>query len=335
MPVEGTVHYDKTLTNLSVRFLEDDFEGNLIGFTACPLVNVDEHSARYPVFGMDEFKYDEDDDVLSDEGEANIYAPSMSADTYFCTAHAEKIIIPEYQRARADKPFEVLVVRRIPELARRMRRRHELGVAKKLMTAGNYATNNQYDLDASGTRWDEADPTPCENVELWMDSCELQCAVRPDTIIFPRQVWRKFHNLPEVKAAIRGDKGGAVRRPDVAEYFGLRNVLIGGGMRDTAAKGKAASLARVWNYKHVALLYVGQAQLSLETPSTAKTLVWNPDGIPVSEKGMVVGMGKIDWRGGVPGSQVGEVDWHRDIKLTGVNEGGKIISGYLAKNVIG
>jgi len=332
--IEGTVHYDKTLTDLSIRFLESDFEGQLLGPKVAPLVTVDEQSGRYPVFGMEEFKYADDDDLLSDEGEARIYAPSMSADSYNCDLHAEQIIVSEYKRARSDRAFEVDAARRLPEVIRRMRWRHELKVASLLTTAGNYATNNKLDLDSlANRRWDESAPTPIEDIENAMDVMQLQCGVFPDTLIFPLAAWRKWKNLSDVRDAIKGDRGGAIVRQDVADHFGFRNVFIGAGLRDTAKKGQSRSMARLWGTKNVVLLYAGSGESNLQTPATAKTFVFNPPEIPTAQLGMVVGIERIPKRGGVPGSMSAEADWFYTVKATGV-AGGKIIAGYLIYNVI-
>jgi len=325
MGVEGTVHYDKTLTNLSVRFLEGDFDRQYIGMQVCPMVRETERSGRFPVFGMDEFKYAADDDLLSAEGESKLYAPSMSVDTYFCDIHSEEIRISEYDRLGADAPFQVDVARRIPEIVRRMRRRHELAVATLLTTAGNYAAANQ---KTANPKWDAANATPCKDIEDWMEAMALQCGVLPDTIVFPVACWSVFHNLEVVRDAIKGDRGGTVRREDVQEHFGLRNVLIGRGVRDTAKKGQTGSLTRLWAGKAIQMLYVGASAQTKETAATAKTFTWNPRELKgVVQQGMTVGIIPDRLRGGNPGMKIGRVDWNYCVKATGVNEAGKIISG--------
>lgn len=325
MGVEGTVHYDKVLTNLSVRFLESDFDRQYIGMEVCPVVRETERSAKYPIFGRDEFKYAADDDLLSAEGESKLYAPSMSADAYFCDIHSEEIRISEYDRMGADEPFAVDVARRVPEIVRRMRRRHELAVATLLTTAGSYAAANQ---KTANPKWDAANATPLKDIEDWMEAMALACGVLPDTVVFPVACWNVFHNLSDVRTAIKGDRGGDVRREDVQEYFGLKRVLIGRGIRDTGKKGQAASMTRLWAGKAIQMLYVGSPPQTKETASTAKTFTWNPRELKgVVQQGMTVGVIPDRLRGGNPGMRIGRVDWSYAVKATGVDAAGKIIAG--------
>src|SRR5690606_23611667 len=69
-------------------------------------------------------------------------------------------------------------------------------------------------------------------------------------------VWTKLAQHPKVVKAVHGNDGdsGIARRAALAELLELEEILVGQSRLNTAKKGKAASLSRVWG-KHMSLIY--------------------------------------------------------------------------------
>jgi len=330
--VHGTVQVDRLLTTLSVSLADDS--KNFIGPLVAPTVLMDNPGGPYPFFGREEFKLGADDDYVADRGEAKTYEPSMSTDTYTTKGHAEKVILTVAEQRRAQKPFEVLITPRLAEVVRRQKRRHEIKVATLLQTAGNYHANNQIDIDAlANRRWDETAATPLVDIETAIAQIELSIGEPPTHMIMPRLVYNAFRNVAAVRAAIKGDKGGAIDKPAIADYFGLKAVLVGGGAVDSAKKGQAAVRGRIWNGKHCMLIYVTESP-GRKVATTAYTFVWN--AIEGAQDGRVV----TRWfepNLGPLGADVARVANYHDVKAVGVDAPatGKIISGYHIGKVIG
>lgn len=332
MPVQGDIRADGLLTNLSVALA--DQTPNLIGRRVAPLVLMDKDSGPYPFFGRDEFKVTgEDDDLIGDLGEAKTYEPSMTKDTYTTEAHAEKVVISVAQQHKSQTPFEVAIAPRLAEVVRRQLMRHEIKVSALLQAPGNFAADNQVDITASPNRqWDESAPTPLIDIETGIAQVELSIGRPPTHLILPRLVYNQFRSIPAVRDAIKGDGGGAISREDIARYFGLEEVLVGGGVYDSAKKGQAASRTRIWGLKHATLLYVTPSP-EPKTATTAYTFVWNPP------EGGVDGRIVTQWfmpELGTMGANAARAAWYHDVKAVGVDSpsGGLIISGYLIKNLI-
>lgn len=80
--------------------------------------------------------------------------------------------------------------------------------------------------------------------------------MRPNQMTFGQQGWTKFKSHPAIVEAVKGtgaDKGN-VTRQQVAELFELDEIIVGAARSNTANRGQAATLSRLWG-KHIALTY--------------------------------------------------------------------------------
>lgn len=80
--------------------------------------------------------------------------------------------------------------------------------------------------------------------------------MRPNQLVFGQSGWTKFRSHPAiVEAALgTGAKRGVVKREAVAELFEVDEVIVGQARGNTAKKGQAPQLARLWG-NHIAALY--------------------------------------------------------------------------------
>ena len=332
MPAHGDIQVDGLLTKLSIRLA--DQTPNLIGRRVAPVVPMDVQSGPYPFFGREEFKVTgADDDLVGMLGEPNVFEPSMTHDTYSCLGHAEMCMLAVEQQRRAQPQFEVAIEPELAAIVRRQLMRHEIKVATLLQTPANFHASNQIDIDnLANRRWDEANQTALVDIDTAIDRVELCIGMPPTDMIMPRAIWNVFKNLSAVSLAIKGYTGGAITPAEVAAHFGLERLHIAGGVYDAALKGQAESRTRIWSGKHTTLLYV-TPNPAPKTPNTAYTFVWNPpEG---GEMGRVVTRWFIPELGTM-GADAAKAAWWNDVKATGVDSPslGKIISGYLIKNLI-
>ena len=131
----------------------------------------------------------------------------------------------------------------------------EKRVADLLFNAGNYAAANKLTL-AGVAQWsDFTNSHPLSDILTAIDAMVM----RPNVIVMGRAVWTKLSTHPEIVSAILGNPGtkGIVRREQVASLFELQDVLVGESWVNSAAKGQAVSLSRIWG-KSAALIYRDQ-----------------------------------------------------------------------------
>lgn len=128
----------------------------------------------------------------------------------------------------------------------------EVRTAALVFAAASYATGCKTTLSGTSQFSDFINSDPIGVIMAGLDACLM----RPNIAVFGAAAWGKLSTHPKIVAAVNrnsGDKGIATR-DDVAKLFELEDVLVGQGRLNTARKGQAVSLARVWG-KHGALLY--------------------------------------------------------------------------------
>lgn len=128
----------------------------------------------------------------------------------------------------------------------------EQRVAALVFNTSSYVAANKTTL--SGTsQW--SDTSSSDPVAAIGDALDVP-VMRPNFAVFGQAAWTKTRRHPKLVQAIKGTAQGAgmVSRQEFAEFFELQEVLVGAGFANSAKKGQAVSLARVWG-KHVAFLY--------------------------------------------------------------------------------
>ena len=135
-----------------------------------------------------------------------------------------------------------------------MKIRREMRTAAVVFAAGNYNAACKVQL-AGNDQWSavHVNSQPIEDIETGLNAC----LIRPNTAIFGQETWSVLRRHPTIVSAVLGNNGtyGLVTREQFARLFELQDVLVGVSRRNSAVKGQAVSLARIWG-KHAAFLYL-------------------------------------------------------------------------------
>lgn len=128
----------------------------------------------------------------------------------------------------------------------------EVRTAALVFAAAQYAAANKITLSGTSQFSDYANSDPLGVIMAGLDACIM----RPNVAVMGRAVFTKLCMHPEIVKAVHGNSGdaGIVQRRAVADLFELEDVLVGEGWVNTARKGQAATLSRVWG-KHIALIH--------------------------------------------------------------------------------
>lgn len=128
----------------------------------------------------------------------------------------------------------------------------EVRVAGAVFNTANHTNNKTL---ASGSRWDDDAVDPIVDIGDALDTPIM----RPNIAVFGQTTWTKLRRNPILVKAIKGQlASGMVSRVEFAEYFELQQVYVGAGFVNTAKKGQAAAMSRVWG-KHAAFIYRDRA----------------------------------------------------------------------------
>lgn len=127
----------------------------------------------------------------------------------------------------------------------------EIRTANLVFNANTYGASNKATL-AGAAQFSDPTSDPIATVMNALDACIM----RPSAMVIGRAAYSVLVRHPKIVKAVLGNAGdsGIARRQDIADLFELQKVLVGEGFVNTAKKGQAASMARVWG-KHIALIY--------------------------------------------------------------------------------
>lgn len=129
----------------------------------------------------------------------------------------------------------------------------EKRVADLVFSAAQYAATHKVTLSGND-QWSaaHADSNPIDDITRGLDACIM----RPNVMVIGRAAFTKLAMHPLIVKAYHGTDGeaGIVPRSFLATLFELEEVLVGEGFINTAKKGQAPTIVRVWG-KHAALLH--------------------------------------------------------------------------------
>ena len=132
----------------------------------------------------------------------------------------------------------------------------ERRVAALVFNPASYAPGLSVTLSGTDQWSDQEDSNPVVAIS---DALDIPI-MRPNIAIFGQQTWTKLRQHPLLVQAVKGTAQGAgiITRQEFADLFELQQVLVGAGFANTAKKGQATALARVWG-KHAAFIYRDRA----------------------------------------------------------------------------
>lgn len=128
----------------------------------------------------------------------------------------------------------------------------EKRVADLVFAAATYPTANKIALSGTSQFSDFANSDPIGVIMAGLDAVIM----RPNVMAIGRAAFTKLIQHPKIVKAVLGNAGdsGAATRQQIAQLFELDEVLVGEGWVNTAKRGQAATMARLWG-KHIALTY--------------------------------------------------------------------------------
>lgn len=159
--------------------------------------------------------------------------------------------IPRADEDNADSRYdplgnEVMFLQELIALDREAR------VAGIVFNNATYDASLRTTLSGTGQFSDYANSDPIAVINDALDAP----LVRPNQLVIGQQAWTRFRAHPKIVAAVMGTgvRDGNASRQAVAELFELDEVIVGASRMNSAKRGQAPALTRLWG-KHIALLH--------------------------------------------------------------------------------
>lgn len=248
MPETKTLHVDSILTEMSVKYRNEDMIWHLL----MPLVKVAKRSDKFYIYRKED-SYRLADDSVTPRSLPNEISWGMLEDSYSVRDHALGDWLPQEVVDNADSPVEpeadtVDFLNMLLDVAQEKR------VADIIFNPLTYGTENLRPLDGPAC-WGDSGDDPVGDVMAAVDGCFL----RANTLVFGAEAWRKFRQLPEVLEAVKSsaNPGGLATASEVASLFEVERLLVGRARYITSKEGQPPDYTRLWG-PHCAALHVAK-----------------------------------------------------------------------------
>lgn len=133
---------------------------------------------------------------------------------------------------------------------------------------------------AVSTPWaTHATATPIGDVAGAKEKVRLGSGLEPNAIILSGSEYENLVQTAQIVDRIKytTTPTDSQVRSAIAEMFGVRYVLVPGGMKNTASPGAAATLTRIWPDNYVMVCRIAETDDPRE-PSIGRTFIWPGDG---------------------------------------------------------
>ena len=154
----------------------------------------------------------------------------------------------------------------------------EYRIAQKLFNTTTFTGAALY-TDNSGSPWDNIATDIIAQVRAAKEKVRQNCGLIPNTLIISETNLNRIKANTGIKDAIKyttkltDDELFAV----LGALFGIKKVLVGKAIRNTANKGKTFSGADVWNDNYAMVAVTADNPINLKEPSVGRTFLWVAD----------------------------------------------------------
>lgn len=277
MPTQNQVHVNGLLSNVSVAFLQKP--SAFVADRVFPVVNVQKQSDRYLIVDRGEFNRDEMQ-MRADATESAGGGFKYSDDTYFCDVWAFHKDIGDQTRANADNQYQL--DRLTTEYLA-----HKGLIKKEKLFASTYLNTGIWTANRQGVAAAENNTTTFRQFSDYSNSDPINfvrqeatvqqelTGYRPNKIVAGRKVIEALINHPDVIDRIKyGTRQNLAQASmsDVAQLFGVDEILVMDAVENTAVEGAAAAHSFIGG-KKMLLAYVTPTPGNL-VPTAGYTFAW-------------------------------------------------------------
>lgn len=275
MPRPSQVHQNQALENISIAYKN----GDLIADRLCPEVPVQHESDSYYIFSRDSLTLPET--ARADGAEANQADFSLSTATYRVQEHALKKLVTDRSRENADPALD-LDVMAVEHLTNLIKVRQELELASLVGSGTAWANTTSL---TSTFAWSAN--TTLSDPLLFADSAATTIArtagVLPNRCLINDPTFRAAKEHVSVVDRIKYTSAESVGETLLAKLFGVGELLVGRGVRNTGAEGLADATANSFIWTDLALFCYAEPSPGLMKPSALYNFTLK-QGNPVSVK---------------------------------------------------
>lgn len=243
-PLPSDRHISTPLTNMSIAYAQDQSE--YVARRVFPVIGVDKQFDRYYEYSLADFLRSQMvKRAPATESVGGRYR--LSSNPYTCDVFALHRDIPDQERANADDVFN-LDEEATNFLTTQALLKEEIDFASHYMNSGIWGTSITGVASAPGAgqtlQWSDGASTPIEDIDAAKSVMKLGTGQRGNVLVITEPVWVAIKNHPDFLDRIKGGATAGspaiVLRSLLASLLELDEVLVMGGIQNTADEGQTA-----------------------------------------------------------------------------------------------
>lgn len=159
----------------------------------------------------------------------------------------------------------------------KMRLSRELTVKNLIFNTTTWdSTDADLYTDNSGAPWDTAGSKVIKQIQDAREKVRLNCGVPADSMIISESSFVNLLNNTEIKAKFPGATviTESMMRAQMGAIFGIRNLLVGQAVYNSADEGQDFSGAEIWPDDYALVAVLGEEGLPVTEPQLGRTMLW-------------------------------------------------------------
>lgn len=267
-PTRGDVHVVRSLTNVSVAYLQS--AAGFISMTAFPTVPVAFQSDKYFVFDSADFRRDNAKPRAPGTESAGGGFDITTAQ-YSCEVYALHKDVADQIRQNADPAIDM--DRSASEFVAQ-----QLMIQKEVKWMSEYFTISKWETDVVGgtdfTAWDDGASDPEDDVDTGKAQIKQDTGLDANTLIVSYEVHQALKKHPLITERFKYTSSDSITATLLARFFEVDRYMVASASYTTSAEGASSETNSFIAGKHALLCYVAPSP-GLMTPSAGYTFAWS------------------------------------------------------------
>ncbi len=257
------------------EFMEDPQNG-FIGTSVAPIFRTKKKDGKYPAITRESITRDADT-KRGARGNYNRDGFEVKDKQFACVEHGLEGPLDDSDRELYSSDFNAeLNLTRI--ITRRLLQAQEKRIASMIMNTSVFTGDTLYKSYASDP-WETPTTDVLKQVKFARNKVRKNCGMEPNTIILSRTNIDRLLLNDNIKDAIKyvARLTEQELKNALADILGIKRVVIGSSIRNSAQEGAAFVGEDIWSDDYVMIGILSEDGQDLSRPTLARTFLWVSD----------------------------------------------------------
>jgi len=256
-----------------------DFDGRDEGFIGMQVLPIAETARKAATFSRTtrEGKLKQEETKRAAKGNYNRVDSDTEDHPYSCAEHGLEGCLGDDERAFFVNDFDA-EVDTIVGVRRKLLMAQEKRVADKVFNATTWTGADLF-TDNSGSPWSTISTDVIGQIIDAVEKARQLTGLNPNTLIVSAAQVPNLLKNTGIRAQFPGAEVITLQmiRNAVASIVGVPNMLVGGGINDTAAEGQSFASGDIWSNTYAMVATIAAEGSSIRSPGIGRTMLWTED----------------------------------------------------------